>query len=130
MPYQFIGQKVRVIYTRTLVNIYSQQGNGLQRTSVHTSLVNMSRNDAHLPSYYNEYVQLSPAKYIWRAEHPPSLQQSSVGLEQNTAVPPETFYKSCDGLFNLQKTTEPQLFDRACRAAPGNEPLHCGFIEI
>ena len=130
VPYQFIGQKVKVIYTRTLVNIYSQQG---KRVATHLRSYIVGeyvRNDAHLPSYYNDYVQLSPAKYIWRAERI-SAQFAAVirgVFEQNTAVPPETFYKSCDGLFNLQKTTEPQLFDRACRAALERNRCNYGFI--
>ena len=88
------------------------------------------RNDAHLPSYYNDYVQLSPAKYIWRAKRI-SAQFADIirgVFEQNTSAPPETFYKSCDGLFNLQKTTEPQLFDRACRAALERNRCNYSFI--
>ena len=57
-----------------------------------------------------------PSKYIWRAERI-SAQFADIirgVFEQNTAAPPETFYKSCDGLFNLQKTTDPQLFEHAC----------------
>ena len=35
----------------------------------------------------------------------------------NASVPPETYYKSCDGLFHLQKTTSPDIFDKACEIA-------------
>ena len=47
---------------------------------------------------------------------------------QNTSVPPETYYKSCAGLFNLQKTTEPRLFERACRAALERNRCNYCFI--
>lgn len=32
-------------------------------------------------------------------------------------VPPETFYRSCDGLLQLSKTTDPVLFRQACQTA-------------
>jgi len=130
VPYRLIGQKVKVIYTRTLVTIYTQQG---ERVASHPRSYTPGayvRDDTHLPSYYNDYVQLSPAKYIWRAERI-SLQFGEVirgVFAQNTSVPPETYYKSCDGLFNLQKTTEPQLFERACRAALERNRCNYGFI--
>ena len=128
VPFRFIGQKVKVIYTRTLVNIYSPQG---ERVATHPRSYKIGeyvRNDAHLPSYYNDYVQLSPDKYIWRASRISQLFADGV-FKQNTSVPPETYYKSCDGLFNLQRTTEPQLFDRACRAAIKLNRCNYGFIK-
>lgn len=75
-------------------------------------------------------MQLSPTKYIRRAEHVSALFADVIRgvFEQNRSVPPETYYKSCDGLFNLQKTTDPPLFDRACRAALERNRCNYGFI--
>ena len=131
VPFKHIGQRVKIIYTRTLVNIYSPQG---ERVAAHIRSYKIGEyvcDPAHLPSYYSNYVQLSPDKYIWRAERI-SAQFADIirgVFAQNTTVPPETFYKSCDGLFSLQRTTDPQLFERACRAALERNRCNYGFIK-
>ena len=131
VPFKHIGQRVKIIYTRTLVNIYSPQG---ERVTAHIRSYKIGEyvcDPAHLPSYYSNYVQLSPDKYIWRAERI-SAQFADIirgVFAQNTTVPPETFYKSCDGLFSLQRTTDPQLFERACRAALERNRCNYGFIK-
>ena len=86
---------------------------------------------SHLPSYYNDYVRLSPSKYIQRAERVSTLFGEVIRgvFGQNTSVPPETYYKSCDGLFSLQRTTDPDLFERACAAALERHRCNYGFIK-
>lgn len=72
-----------------------------------------------MPSYYKDYVNLSPEKYITRATAL-STQLGTVITKlfaSNTSAPPETFYKSCDGLIHLQKVTDTELFERACGIA-------------
>ena len=44
-------------------------------------------------------------------------------------VPPETFYKGCDGLLKLQRTTRPDLFKRACETALDYGRYRYGFIK-
>ncbi|MBQ1717820.1 MAG: IS21 family transposase [Bacteroidales bacterium] len=131
VPYRLIGQKVRVIYTRTMVFIYSRQG---EKVATHNRSYRTGEyvcDKSHLPSYYNDYVSLSPSKYIQRAERV-STQFGEVirgVFGQNTSVPPETYYKSCDGLFSLQRTTDPDLFERACAAALERHRCNYGFIK-
>lgn len=44
-------------------------------------------------------------------------------------VPPEIFYKGCDGLLKLQRTTRPDLFKRACETALDYGRYRYGFIK-
>lgn len=131
VPYLLIGVKVKVIYTRTMVYIYNPQGSRvathlrIRKEGHYVTIV------AHMPSYYNDYVNLSPDKYIERASRISPLFEAIVRgvFSRNPSAIPETFYKSCDGLFHLQKTTEPALFEQACRVALEFNRCQYSFIK-
>lgn len=117
VPYKLIGQRVKVEYTRTHIAMYF----GGERVSYHmrSTLNKYVYKEEHLPSYYKDYVNLSPQKYISRAK---ALSEQlgeviSRMFASNTSAPPETFYKSCDGLIHLQKVTKTELFEKACSIA-------------
>ena len=130
VPYRLIGQKVKVVYTRTLVNIYSHKGEKVASHNRSYKTGEYVREESHLPSYYNDYVNLSPAKYIDRAcRISPLFGEVISGIfSKSPTVPPETYYKSCDGLFSLSRTTEPELFELALRTAVERRQYSYGFI--
>ena len=118
VPYKLIGQRVKVEYTKTSVSIYfgGERVAHHLRSNIRGKYVTV---DEHMPSYYKDYVNLSPEKYITRATAL-STQLGTVITKlfaSNTSAPPETFYKSCDGLIHLQKVTDAELFERACGIA-------------
>lgn len=115
VPYKLTGQRVKVEYTKTSVSIYfgGERVAHHLRSNIRGKYVTV---DEHMPSYYKDYVNLSPEKYITRATAL-STQLGTVITKlfaSNTSAPPETFYKSCDGLIHLQKVTDTELFERAC----------------
>ena len=118
VPYRLIGQRVRVVYTRSMVNVYHEgekvASHGRDRSPGRYTTV-----DGHMPSYYKDYAQRSPQRYIDRAALilPSLAEVVSALFSQNPGVPPETFYKSCDGLIHLGKTTAPTLMEKACAVA-------------
>jgi transposase len=120
VPYKWIGEKVRVIYTRTIVRIYARG----EKIAVHNR--NYARGDYstirdHLCSHHQAYRDRSPAKYLNMAQtKSPLLYQIINGLFEG-GRPPEQNYKSCDGLFSLYRKTEPEIFNRACK-----EAIECG----
>jgi hypothetical protein len=120
VPYKWIGEKVRVIYTRTIVRIYARG----EKIAVHNR--NYARGDYttimdHLCSQHQAYRERSPAKYLNMAQtKSPLLYQIINGLFEG-GRPPEQNYKSCDGLFSLYRKTEPEIFNRACK-----EAIECG----
>ena len=130
VPYRLICQKVKVVYTRTLVNIYSQKGEKVASHNRSYKTGEYVREESHLSSYYNDYVNLSPAKYIDRAcRISPLFGEVISGIfSKSPTVPPETYYKSCDGLFSLSRTTEPELFELALRTAVEHRQYSYGFI--
>lgn len=117
VPMSYIGKKVKVVYTPKTLSIY-HHGECLY---VHSragkqKYVTVA---SHMPSYYGDYQKRSPDGYIEQAmRHTAELGDVMRGLfASNTLAPPETFYKSADGLLSLARKTDRALFSRACRAA-------------
>ena len=127
VPYTYIGQKVSVIYTRSLVQIYAAG----QSIAVHqrVSGFGYTTHKEHLCSTHRHYLERSPEYYIQIAS------KRSVALERlvrcifDRERIPETVFKRCDGLLSLQRRTDPQLFERACNIALENNMLTYKFIQ-
>lgn len=117
MPHTLIGKKVKVIYTPSVLTAYccgepvaTHSRAGEQRYVTQPG---------HLPSYYGDYQSRSPQRYTASAFRlSQSLGQVMENMfSSNPLAPPETFYKSADGLLHLARTTDPGLMERACEAA-------------
>ena len=76
-------------------------------------------------------MNLSPQKYIDRAAAVSETLASVIRkiFGNNPYTVPEQYYKSCDGLFHLQRTTNPELFEKACRAAIEFDACRYPFIK-
>lgn len=115
-PYQYIGEQMKVIFTRTIVRIYAR-GKIVAvhqrdyRPGAYTTV------NEHLCSYHQKYKKLSPAYYMQRAEKiSPQLYQI-IQLLFDGGRPPEQNYKTCEGLLSLYKKTKPEIFNHACKEA-------------
>ena len=117
VPYAFIGRKVKVVYTRTLLKIYCD-GDCIATHIRDYTQGHYTLNREHLPSHSLAYRDRSPDYYIKRGEDVMvELGEIIRYMFATATVPPETFYRGCEGLLHLQKTTDPVLFKRACEAA-------------
>lgn len=129
VPYRLMGQKVRVVYTPTVLSIYS---NG-EAVAVHSRLgkERYVTDPRHVPSYYGDYQKQSPDKYVRRA-YAVSATLAEVMerlFASNPLAVPETFYKSADGILHLAKTTAPELLEKTCNAALENNCCTYAFIK-
>jgi transposase len=116
VPYIYIGEKVQVIYTRTLVKIYCR--NSLVATHERVTGFGYSTVSAHLCSTHRFYRERSPAYYIEAASKKSTVLKELVTVIFNHSNrPPELSYKTCDGLLSLARKTDPQRFDKACQIA-------------
>ena len=121
VPYQYIGQQARVIFTRTLVRIFVRG----QLVAVHQRNFTPGKYttvNEHLCSFHNHYLSRSPEYYRQKAKEKSDLLFCLVDRLFSGGRPAEQNYKSCDGLFSLHKKTDPVIFDRACEIA-----LECGY---
>lgn len=129
VPYQHIGAQVKVIYTRSVVTIYSKG----QRIAMHP------RDDAqgrystikdHLCSTHQHYMDRSPAYYLQQAQKRCSqLHKLFKRFFEQDGRYPEQLYRSCDGLLALHRKSDPEAFAEACRIALEHGHYSYKFIQ-
>jgi transposase len=117
VPFSYIGQKAKVIYTRSMVYIYVKG----DRVAVHKRGYRKGAYTTcreHLCSQHQHYGDRSP-DYYKRLARPRSELLLLVFTEMfsREGVYPELLYRSCDGLLNLQRRSDPKLFAAACQMA-------------
>lgn len=127
VPYKWIGEKVMVIYTRSIVRIYARR----EKVAVHTR--NYKRGGyttvkEHLCSHHQAYGDRSPSYYINKAQTKSPLLHQIVKSLFEGGRPPEQNYLSCEGLFSLHRKSDPEIFNKACREAITCESYSYRFI--
>jgi transposase len=121
VPFQYIGKKTQVIYTRTLVNIYCEG----KQIATHPREIGAGYTTRfeHFASNNGHQMRRSPDYYIGLAA------QRSAGLTRlikrifDMEKTPELAFRTCDGLLNLQRKTQPDVFEEACEIAYNNDLL-------
>lgn len=116
VPYAHIGQVVKIRYTRSMVYIYT---NG-QQIAVHIRDYKQggyTTDKEHLCSAHRHYLDRSPDYYLNKSKVRSEALNQLMGhlFAQNRH--PEQLYRTCDGLLNLQRKTDPKIFDKACLIA-------------
>ncbi|ASB50182.1 transposase [Alkalitalea saponilacus] len=126
-PYRYIGQKVKVIYTRSTFKVYV---NG-KCIAVHPRETwgRYTTNPDHLCSSHKHYLDRSPDYYINKARSNHVILQELFQhiFAQNRH--PEQLYRTCDGLLALYRKTEQESFIKACEIAINVEKYSYGFIK-
>lgn len=128
VPYQHIGQKVKVIYTRTLVKVYLKG----DRIATHPRVEGFgySMKDEHLASHSKAYTKRSMAYYKQKAgEKSAVLKEFFELMFTSQNVPPEFFYKRCEGLLRLQRITPEEEMEKACLIAIEHNQYTYKFVE-
>ena len=127
LPYIYIGQKVKVVYTRSTVGIYAKG----KQVAIHArdySIGKYSTDKEHLCSTHKHYLDRSPEYYIEKSKNINEEFYRLIQLVFQQNRYPEQVYRSCDGMFNLQRKTEPQTFIKACLLALKHENYTYGFL--
>ena len=127
VPYQHIGQKVKVIYTRTLVKVYLKG----ERIATHPRIEGFgySMKEEHLASHSN-----TPQSVPWHTTIKKRVKVRSAErvlrvdvrfTKRTTGV----LYKRCDGLLRLQRITPREEMEKACRIAMEHGQYTYKFVE-
>jgi len=127
VPYAYIGVKVKMIYTRTMVYIYSKN----ERIATHIRSYHAggySTITEHLCSTHQHYLSRSPEYYMQKAKGKSKELYELLELLFKQNRLPEQLYKSCDGLFSLHRKTNVQTFNKACQMAIDNKTYTYRFI--
>ena len=132
VPHRYIGQRMQVAFTATLVKIYSPEGTIVRTWPRDRTPGRYTIEPSDMASYSHEYRKRSPKYYMDKCG------SVSHGLGKVVEVmfgnlaankPPETLYNSCDALLRLQRTTDPVLFELACDSAVRLGRCYYKFIE-
>jgi transposase len=128
VPYRWVGQKVQVIYTLTLVTIYAHD----KCIATHVRNFTLSGYTwvkEHLSSTNTFWIDRSPDYYIGRAgEKSKKLVLFFKGVFGDN-LPPELHYRTCDGVLSLQRKTPAEVFERALDIALKNSMYSYGSMK-
>jgi len=117
VPYTYIGKQTRVIYTRSIVRVYGDDG---QSIAVHPRSFKKSgytTTKEHLCSHHQYYKQRSPTYYIQRGyNHSETLYQYINAIFKQDKYP-EQLYRTCEGILKLAKQTDKEEFIKALEIA-------------
>jgi transposase len=116
VPYTCIGNKVKVIYTRSMVYIFAKG----EKVAVHIRNYKKgaySTDKNHLCSEHKHYLDRSPEYYLKVAGAKSEMLYRLFSQLFNQGKYPEQLYRTCDGLINLERKTEPSDFEKACQIA-------------
>src|SRR5690606_33875665 len=128
VPYRLIGSKVKVIYTRGMVYIFSKG----KQIAVHIRSYKeggYTSDKDHLCSQHQHYRDRSPGYYLRQAEEKSALLHKLISRIFTQNRYPEQLYKTCDGLLGLQRKAETELFDKACQMAIDHHNYTYTFIK-
>jgi transposase len=127
VPYTYTGQKVHVVYTRTIVKVFCKN----ERIATHERVIGPGYTTVteHLCSAHQHYNRRSPDWYIETAKKQSTVLAEIITLIFNRPQPPELFYRTCDGLLSLCRKTDPDSFEKACHIALDNNVFSYGFIK-
>jgi transposase len=117
VPYTYIGKRVEAILTSKMLKVY----HGGKQIAQHLRS-NDPRNlyvfiEEHLCSSHRYYRDRSPDYYIKRGKYISAAFGDFIANKFACSLPPETLYRSCEGLIRLAKNTEPAILEMACRTA-------------
>lgn len=116
VPYAHTGTKVKVVFTRSMVRIYSK-GELIALHARSYKPGGYSTDPGHLCSHHRHYLERSPGYYKERASKRSAALLELFEMMFNDGRHPEQHYKSCDRLLNLQRKTPQDVFEKACRLA-------------
>jgi transposase len=126
VPYIYIGSKVKVIYTRSVVRIYAKG----ELVAIHQRSFRYGHTTVkeHLCSHHQHYMDRSPDYYKVKARAKSDTLYKVICRMYEADKYPEQQYRSCDGLLNLQRKTDKHLFEKACSIAIEYDNCTYSFI--
>jgi transposase len=116
VPFTYIGQKVKVIYTRSIVQIYFKGKQIASHQRSYSSKVYVTVTE-HLCSHHRHYLGRSPQYYIEKAAGVSLKLHELFVLIFKQDKHPEQLYRSCDGLLNIGRKSDKARLDKACGLA-------------
>jgi transposase len=116
VPYHYIGQKVKLVYTATYVAVYL----GGERIAYHLRdkvPYKYTTVKDHLPSSHQFVSEWNPSKFIeWAGHIHPDVESYITKVLENKSYPEQT-YRSCAGILSFEKKAGKDRLIAACQRA-------------
>lgn len=116
VPFRYIGQKVKIVFTATHVGVYLNA----ERIAYHlrdAALHKYTTVKEHLPSSHQFVSEWNPDKFIlWAERIHPDVKAFITGVLGNKSYPEQT-YRSCVGILSFEKKAGRDRLIAACRRA-------------
>lgn len=128
VPYQYLGKKVKVVYTQDLVEIYYNY----KQLATHArdrSPQGFTTNTDHMPSKHQHFVNQSPERFIEKADEIGTYTRLMVMKILETSRYADAAYRSCSGLINLSRKVGNVRLENACRRALEFEVYNYKVVE-
>ena len=128
VPFAYVGIRVKVIYTRSMVYIYARG----KQIAVHIrsyKQAGYTTEKDHLSSHHRHYLDRSPDYYMGRAKDKSPELYLLTQLLFEQPQHPEQLYRTCDGLLRLQKNAPAAAFAKACEIAIEYRNFSYKFVE-
>jgi transposase len=116
VPYRFIGKKVTLFYTQSLVEVYHKY----DRIAVHDRdrrSYKYSINEDHLASKHRYQTDWNPDKFLQRAEEIGQACRDYITGIIESRQHPEQAYKSCQGVLSFAARAGYKRLNEACKRA-------------
>lgn len=116
VPYNYIGKKVKILYTSTRVDVYYRY----TQIATHARSrikYQYTTNAEHLASQHRFITEWTPEKFLEQAREVHEDVARYIGKILELKPYPEQAYKSCNGILSFIRRVGPERLADACRWA-------------
>ena len=128
VPYKFIGKKVKLMYNRTKVEVFSDH----ELIAMHVRHFGKDKyiqNDDHLASWHKYPTEWNPEKFIADGALIGAAVMEYIKKVLARNEYPEKNYRACQGIINYKKRVGDTRLINACRRADSFNVYNFGIIE-
>ena len=116
VPYQYVGRKVKIIYSPTMVQVYYKYEQIAQHERQYVPYQYTTVAE-HLPTNHQFVRQWSAQTFLDKAAKVGQQCQDYIQQVLDQRGHPEQAYKSCMGILSLEKKFGAQRLNKACKRA-------------
>lgn len=128
VPYGYIGKKVRVLYSKSLVEVFYKYEPIAKHVRLRSSH-NYTTDPAHLATQHQVMAEWNPDYFLEQARHIGKEVEFYVAQVLQKKHHPEQAYKSCQGILSFAKRVGKQRLIKACQRAHAYGLYHYRAIE-
>jgi transposase len=116
VPYELIGKKLRMQYSRSVVELYLQYDLVASHKRLR-SPNNYSTDPAHMPAQHRYVTEWSPSFFLGKAKEIDPIVEYFINQVLEKKQHPEQAYKACMGIISFARRVGPQRLIAACKRA-------------